>query len=37
MATTHTPAERLAFDLIATVGIAGALSRFAKLRQQTVS
>jgi undecaprenyl-diphosphatase len=37
MATTHTPAERLAFDLIATVGIAGALSRFAKLRQQSVS
>jgi membrane-associated phospholipid phosphatase len=33
MATTHTSAERMAFDLIATVGIAGALSRFAALRQ----
>jgi undecaprenyl-diphosphatase len=37
LATTHTPAERLAFDLIATVGIAGALSRFTKLRQQSAS
>jgi hypothetical protein len=37
LASTHTPAERLAFDLIATVGIAGALSRFTKLRQQSAS
>jgi membrane-associated phospholipid phosphatase len=37
LATTHTQAERLAFDLIATVGIAGALSRFTKLRQQSAS
>jgi len=35
LATTHTTAERLAFDLIATVGMAGALSRFTKLRQQS--
>lgn len=33
LASTHTPSERLAFDLIATVGIAGALSRLSKLRQ----
>ena len=37
LATTHTAAERLAFDLIATVGIAGALSRLTKLRQQSAS
>jgi membrane-associated phospholipid phosphatase len=33
LASTHTPSERLAFDLMATVGIAGALSRLSKLRQ----
>jgi len=35
MASTQTPAERLAFDLIATVGIAGAFSRLRHLRQQS--
>jgi len=37
MATTHTHSERLAFDLIATVGIAGALSRWSHLRQQSAT
>ncbi|MFM7801224.1 MAG: phosphatase PAP2 family protein [Limnohabitans sp.] len=35
MATTHTAAERLAFDLIATVGIADALSRLTQLRRRS--
>ena len=33
-ATTTTAAERLAFDLIATVGIAGAMSRLSFIRRQ---
>ncbi len=33
-ATTATAAERLAFDLIATVGIAGAMSRLSFIRRQ---
>ena len=33
-ATTATSAERLAFDLIATVGIAGAMSRLSFIRRQ---
>lgn len=35
LASTHNNAEQLAFDLIATVGIAGALSRWRHLRQQS--
>jgi|GEM_PF-636173 len=31
---TDTPAARLAFDLIATVGIAGAMARYASLRRR---
>ena len=34
-ATTVTPAERLAFDLIATVGVAGAVSRWIFIRRHT--
>ena len=33
-AATATSAERLAFDLIATVGIAGAMSRLSFIRRQ---
>jgi len=33
-ATTATAAERMAFDLIATIGIAGAMSRLSFIRRQ---
>jgi undecaprenyl-diphosphatase len=33
-ARVHTPAEQLAFDLIATVGIAGLMSRLSFLRKK---
>ena len=33
-ANVHTPAEQLAFDLIATVGVAGLMSRLSNLRKK---
>ncbi len=33
-ANVHTPAEQLAFDLIATVGVAGLMSRLSHLRKK---
>ena len=35
--STDTEAARWAFDLIATVGVAGAMSRYARLRQQATT